>query len=340
MTCIKVQFMKRAVNAEQLPHRKQAAPPKPHKRPRAKAADAATPGTVETPSEARARDELLSSLGALLRALRENRGLTRKQLAVSSGISERFLADLESGEGNISVARFSGLARTLGARAGELLSAAERGETTVHGAFTQLIQEAIAPHLAGLSRDDLMEVQRYIRARFAPQRGPVVALIGLRGAGKSSVGRRLAERLRVRFVEVDEAVEKAAGLSLAGIFSLHGEAYYRRLAREVLARLLEEGEPAVLATGGSLVSDREAFKLLQKRCRVVWLQATPEDHWQRVLEQGDVRPSAASPHAQDELRALLKSREPLYAQAEIKVDTSALGFEGSVEEVVRRLSRA
>jgi XRE family aerobic/anaerobic benzoate catabolism transcriptional regulator len=167
-----------------------------------------------------------------------------------------------------------------------------------------------------------------------------VALIGLRGAGKSSVGRRLAERLRVRFVELDEAVEKAAGLSLAGIFSLHGEAYYRRLAREVLARFLEEGEPAVLATGGSLVADREAFKLLQKRCRVVWLQAAPEDHWQRVLEQGDVRPSAASPHAQDELRALLKSREPLYAQAEIKVDTSTLGFEGTVEEVVRRLSRA
>src|SRR5207302_6959227 len=134
--------------------------------------------------------------------------------------------------------------------------------------------------------------------------------LGLRGAGRSAVGRRLAQRLRVPFVELDELVEKAAGMSLAGLFSLHGEAYYRRLAREVLTRFLAEGEPAVLAAGGSVVTDREAFRLLTRRCRTVWLQATPEDHWQRVLQQGDERPSAASPHAQAELRALLRAREP------------------------------
>jgi XRE family aerobic/anaerobic benzoate catabolism transcriptional regulator len=142
----------------------------------------------------------------------------------------------------------------------------------------------------------------------------------------------------VPFFELDALVEEAAGLSLPGIFSLHGEAYYRRLAREVLTRFLAETEEGVLATGGGLVLDREAWRLLQRRCRTVWLQATPDDHWQRVLEQGDERPSAASPHAREELRALLKVREPLYAQAEMAVDTSRLGVLGAVREVLQRLT--
>jgi XRE family transcriptional regulator, aerobic/anaerobic benzoate catabolism transcriptional regulator len=121
------------------------------------------------------------------------------------------------------------------------------------------------------------------------------------------------------------------------MFSLHGEAYYRRLAREVLTRFLAETEAGVLATGGGLVLDREAWKLLQKRCRTVWLQASAEDHWQRVLAQGDERPSAASPHARDELRALLKAREPLYAQAEVAVDTSRTGVAGAVREILKQL---
>ena len=289
------------------------------------------------PVEVDARDELLASLGALVRSLREERGLTRKQLAGTSGLSERFLADLETGSGNISVARFSQLAQALGARAGAMLSAAERTGGDVHGAISQLVHEAVAPYLPALSRDDLAELQRWLRARFAPEKAPIVALLGLRGAGKSTIGRQLAERLAIPFVELDELVENAAGLSLAGIFSLHGEAYYRRLAREVLATFLDEGGPAVLATGGSVVTDREAFRLLQKRCRTVWLSASPEDHWERVLRQGDVRPSAASPHAQDELRALLKAREPLYAQAEISVDTSRLGVDRTAQEVIRQL---
>jgi len=285
-----------------------------------------------------ARDALLGSLGAMVRALREQRGLTRKQLAQSSGLSERFLADLETGFGNISVARLAQLAEALGARAGVLLSAAEAGGAPPGPAISELVREAVAPYLEGLSGEDLAEVRSWLRARFGATGGASVALLGLRGAGKSSVGRRLAERMALPFVELDELVEKAAGLSLAGIFALHGEAYYRRLARELLARFLDEGGPAVLATGGSMVTDREAFRLLQKRCRTVWLQASPEDHWQRVLEQGDVRPSAASPHAQEELRALLKAREPLYAQAELAVDTSKLGLEGTVERLFEKLS--
>jgi XRE family aerobic/anaerobic benzoate catabolism transcriptional regulator len=237
------------------------------------------------------RELLLMGVGMAVRRLRDGRGFTRRELAKKSGVSERFLADLESGQGNISVARLHEVARALGTSAGELLLAAQ------------------------------------------PDRSErrVVALVGLRGAGKSTIGKALGAKLRVPFVELDGLVEKDAGLSLSAIFAMHGEAYYRRLAREVLTRFLAETDAAVVA-------DRESFKLLQKRARTVWLQATPEDHWKRVLQQGDVRPGAASPHAQEELRALLKSREPLYAQAELAVDTSRLGIAGAVEEIVRRLS--
>ena len=274
-----------------------------------------------------ARQTLLSAVGGAVRRLREQRGLSRRALSEKCGVSERFLADLEAGAGNISVARLGEVARALGTSAGSLLTEAEGR-----------VPYAASALLAGLSREELNEAERWLRARFSQGGGdPLVALVGLRGAGKSTIGRALGEKLSVPFFELDALVEEAAGLSLAGIFSLHGEAYYRRLAREVMTRFLAETEAGVLATGGGLVLDREAWKLLQRRCRTVWLQATPDDHWQRVLGQGDERPSAASPHARDELRALLKAREPLYAQAEIAVDTSRLGVAGAVREIVKQL---
>jgi XRE family transcriptional regulator, aerobic/anaerobic benzoate catabolism transcriptional regulator len=273
--------------------------------------------------------ELLGAVGTAVRRLREERGLSRRALSDKSGVSERFLADLEGGTGNISVVRLAEVARALGTTAAALLREGERERAP--GAPASGL-------LAGLSRDELREAERWLRARFGRGEGPLVALVGLRGAGKSTIGRDLAAKLSVPFFELDALVEQAAGLSLPGIFSLHGEAYYRRLAREVLTRFLAETEEGVLATGGGLVLDREAWRLLQRRCRTVWLQATPDDHWQRVLAQGDERPSAASPHARDELRALLKVREPLYAQAEMTVDTSRLGVPGAVREVLQRLT--
>src|SRR5437660_1370204 len=273
------------------------------------------------------RYSLLGSIGAAVRRLREDRGLSRRALSESSGVSERFLAELEAGSGNISVGRLAEVARSLGTTAASLLAEAEGGPGALPG--TAL--------LAGLSREEVNEAERWLRARFGSSGGPLIGLVGLRGAGKSTLGRKLARELGVEFYELDTLVEQAAGLSLAGIFSLHGEAYYRRLAREVLTRFLAETETGVLATGGGLVLDREAWRLLQKRCRTVWLQATPDDHWQRVLAQGDERPSAASPQARDELRALLKAREPLYAQADVAVDTSRLGVAGAVREIVKHL---
>jgi XRE family aerobic/anaerobic benzoate catabolism transcriptional regulator len=151
---------------------------------------------------------------------------------------------------------------------------------------------------------------------------PVIALLGLRGAGKTTIGRRLARRLRVPFVELDRRVEEAAGLSLAEIFALHGEEYYRRLEREALEAVLAEGRPLVLATGGGLAASPETYALLRRRALTVWLRAHPEDHWNRVVQQGDRRPMANNPQAMAELRRLLAVRAPLYAEAHHVVDTS------------------
>jgi XRE family aerobic/anaerobic benzoate catabolism transcriptional regulator len=246
----------------------------------------------------RSKDVLLASIGTSVRAAREQRALSRRALSERCGVSERFLAELESGAGNISIARLAEVARALGTSASLLLATAE-------GAAAGGSSSAAA--------------------------GRLVALVGMRGAGKSAIGRRVAEQLGVPFFEQDQLVERAAGLSLSDIFSVHGEAYYRRLAREVLGRFLSETDAGVLATGGGVVTDREAYRLLQKRCVTVWLRAAPEDHWQRVLQQGDTRPGDASADARSELRALL--------QARVTVDTSRLGLEGAVKEVARRVSR-
>jgi XRE family aerobic/anaerobic benzoate catabolism transcriptional regulator len=281
---------------------------------------------------------LLESVGARIRALREAKNQSRRELALAAGLSERFLADLEAGQGNISLARFDALGVALGTSAANLLSSAgKRGSKSIKKSASNLEKAELDALLAGLTRADHREALDWLRARFGHARGPMIALLGLRGAGKSTVGQALAKKLGVPFVELDARVEAAAGLSLAGIFSLHGEDYYRRLAREVLTRLLSELDAAVIATGGSIVTDPQALRLLTRRCRTVWLQATPEDHWRRVLAQGDERPGAASGNAQAELRALLQAREPLYSQAEVKVDTSKLGISGAVEAVVRAL---
>jgi XRE family aerobic/anaerobic benzoate catabolism transcriptional regulator len=159
---------------------------------------------------------------------------------------------------------------------------------------------------------------------------PLIALLGLRGAGKTTIGRRLARRLHVPFVELDRRVEEAAGLTLPEVFALHGEQYYRRLERATLEQVLAEGRPLVLATGGGIVVSPETYALLKRRALTIWLRAQPEDHWNRVVQQGDRRPMADNPQAMAELRRLLAAREPLYAQARHRVDTSRLGVDQAV----------
>lgn len=237
-------------------------------------------------------ERLLSRLGHRVKDARTTRGLSRQALAEVSGLSPRFLVEVESGSGNISVRRLAALAEALGTTPAALL---EEGPD-------------------------------------APAR-PVVALLGLRGAGKSTIGRRLARRLHVPFVELDRRIEEAAGLSLAEIFGIHDEAYYRRLERDVLERLLDEGRPAVVATGGGIVNHPETWGLLRRRALTVWLRARPEDHWNRVVQQGDRRPMADNPQAMAELRRLLAAREPLYAEAAHTIDTSAHEADAVVQKV-------
>lgn len=246
------------------------------------------------------KSDLLQKVGEQVRTRREALRLTQKQLARRSGLSLRFLAQLERGDGNISLRRFAEVCGALGAEPAALL----------HD----------APAAAAAA-------------------GPLVALVGLRGAGKSTVGARLAGRLGVPFVELDALIERAAGLSLGEIFELHGEGYYRRLERETLRRFLDETPAAVLAAGGSIVNDREAWRLLGDRALTVWLRARPEDHWDRVLQQGDQRPMAENPQAFAELRELLASREPLYAAARHVVETSGADVDAVVERVAALAQR-
>jgi XRE family aerobic/anaerobic benzoate catabolism transcriptional regulator len=255
----------------------------------------------------RRRSALLRSLGVAVRALRTKKGLTMRELGERAGVSERFLVQLETGDANISVARLEDVAEALGTTAAKLLtSASERPRAT------------------------------------APQPMPVVALLGLRGAGKSSIGAKLARQLRVPFIELDALVAREAGMSLDTIFEMHGEAYFHRLERDTLRRLLGEceGRGAVIATGGSIVTDAETFALLKERTITLWLKALARDHWDRVVAQGDARPMRGRTNAMSELKALLRARKPLYSQAALTVDTSNVALDETVERVLKAVKAA
>ena len=240
-------------------------------------------------------DDILLALGRRARAQRLSRGWTLRDVADRSGVSPRFLVQLEAGLGNISVRRLGELAAAL--------------ETTPAALLTRSDTPAPA----------------------------AIALLGLRGAGKTTIGKRLAKRRRVPFVELDKRIEQAAGLSLGELFTLHGEDYYRRLEREVLQEVLTGGTPMVLATGGGLVTSADTFALLCRGAVTVWLRASPEQHWNRVVRQGDRRPMVDHPQAMADLRSLLAAREPLYALAEHTVDTTAVTVNSVVDEIERHL---
>lgn len=245
---------------------------------------------------------LLAALGARVRELRRERGHTRVELARGAGLSERFVATIEGGRGNPSLLSLAALARAL------------------HVALPSLLGDATGGDAHG-----------------GPARRPsrFVTLLGLRGAGKTTIGTAAAARLGVAFVELDAVVERDAGLAASELFELHGAAYYRRLEREALERTLAEGPDAIIATTGGLVTDHAALDRTLDATTAIWLRARPEDHFRRVVEQGDTRPMKDRDRAMDELGAILRARRALYERAPHTVDTSRLGLERSVERVVK-----
>jgi XRE family aerobic/anaerobic benzoate catabolism transcriptional regulator len=277
----------------------------------------------------------LKLLGDRVREARASRGMTRKILARDSGVSERYLAQLEGGQGNISILLLRDIARALDIRLEALvLDGPQPPVDLIHAVeflrrlpASELVQarQMLAKHFGGI--DQTMRRDR-------------VALIGLRGAGKSTLGARLAAHLEVPFYELDRLIEQEAGVSLGVIFDLYGQSGFRRLERRCLDDVIEHNPRFVLATGGSLVSEPATFERLLTTCFTVWLKAAPEDHMQRVVAQGDTRPMADNRESMDDLQRILDAREPLYRKADVVIDTSAVGVDGSVEQLTRVLKLA
>ena len=234
----------------------------------------------------------LARLGERVRAWRAEHGMTRKQLSLASGVSERYLAQLEAGEGNMSVLLLRKVARAMG-----------------------------------------VAVERLVREDDGQQKP--IALLGLRGAGKSTLGAKLAQALDVSFVELDREVEKEAGAPLGEVFAMYGQDAFRRFERRALERVLAAQPQAVIATGGGLVTDPGTYDLLLERCRCIWLKAAPEEHMNRVIAQGDMRPFKGRSAALDEIRKLLADRDRLYGRAAAMVDTSGRTVRQSLAELRR-----
>lgn len=241
--------------------------------------------------------QFLAALGKRVRELREQRGMTRKILAREADVSERYLGQLESGEGNISIILLRHIA----------------------SAFT-LPLSMLLPH-----EQEGVDYRRRI------------ALIGLRGAGKTSLGAMLAQDLKLPFIELDQEIEQETGLPLSELFTLYGQTGYRRIEHRCLERVLAQHKRAILAIGGGVVSAEDTFQLLRTQCQTIWLKASPEEHMSRVIAQGDLRPMAGNSEAMEDLKRLLTAREPLYRQADVVVDTSGRTLEQSFQALRQAL---
>ena len=270
-----------------------------------------------------AREPFLAALGERAKALRTRRGLTRKALARATGVSERHLANLEYGVGNASILVLLQVAQALQCSLAELV-----GDVTTQSQEWLMLREMLADRdEATLRRVRLAALELTGGAsppiNETPVRSSRIALIGLRGAGKSTLGRMLAEDLDFPFVELSREIEKLAGCSISEVLGLYGQNAYRRYERRALEEAIEAYPKAVIATAGGLVSDFVSFNLLLRNCTTVWLMADPEDHMSRVAAQGDLRPMAASREAMDDLKAILAGRAAFYSKADMRLDTSA-----------------
>jgi XRE family transcriptional regulator, aerobic/anaerobic benzoate catabolism transcriptional regulator len=274
--------------------------------------------------------EFLRAFGERIRGERARRGMSRKLLAHHAGISERYLTQLESGKGNVSILLLRQIATALGLPLGRLLD-----EETPTPEMTLVRQ-----FLARLSPEQLSDAYTSLTMAFADDaqllRAGRVALVGLRGAGKTTIGAAAANELEVPFFELDKEIERLSGTSLGSILELYGQQAYRRYELQALQELLAAQPRFIVATGGSLVSESATYELLLRNCFTVWVRTTPEEHMQRVLNQGDLRPMAGSQQAMDDLRRILEERSELYGRADATIDTTGKLIQESVRELLER----
>jgi XRE family aerobic/anaerobic benzoate catabolism transcriptional regulator len=288
--------------------------------------DGHDPDPAHADASAPAKHPLLVSLGERVRALRARRGMTRKALAAATDVSERHLANLEYGVGNASILILAQVAQALQCSLAELL-----GDVTTRSPEWLLIREMLEHRDEATLKRVREAIGELLGAGGAHgqgglQRSARIALVGLRGAGKSTLGAMLAEDLGFPFIELSREIEKFAGCSVSEIQALYGQNAYRRYERRALEEAIQIYPEAVIATPGGLVSDPATFNLLLAHCTTVWLRATPEDHMNRVIAQGDMRPMRASAEAMDDLKSILAGRAAFYSKAEFQIDTSAQGL--------------
>jgi XRE family transcriptional regulator, aerobic/anaerobic benzoate catabolism transcriptional regulator len=267
--------------------------------------------------------DFLLSLGKRIRQVRSRRGMTRKIAARQADVSERHLAQLEAGEGNVSIVLLRRIAAALDVSLVELFSS-----DTQEPVEKRLIQRFLDRLPAHRLEDVVFRLMRDFGHEEKVRRMRI-ALIGLRGAGKSTLGEKLGREMNVPFVELDREIEKDTGMSLADIFSLYGQSGYRAIEKRTLERVLHQHDRAVISVGGGVVSEKENYDYLLTNCYTVWIQAQPEEHMSRVIEQGDFRAMAGSNQAMADLRRILEAREPLYRKADLVLDTSGASAEES-----------
>lgn len=272
-------------------------------------------------------EAFLLSLGKRVRELRNRRGLTRKMMAREADVSERHLAQLEAGEGNVSIVLLRRIAGALHVSLAELF--AQEAETQHEKQLIQRFLERLPAHRV---EDAMFRLMREFGSEERARREHVT-LIGLRGAGKSTLGSLLGRDLNIPFIELDQEIEKDTGIPLGEIFSLYGQAGYRAIEKRLLERVLRERGRAILSVGGGVVSEKETYDFLLLNCYTVWIKARPEEYMARVIAQGDLRVMGGSNQAMEDLRRILEAREPLYRKADLYLETSGHSVEESAAEL-------
>jgi XRE family aerobic/anaerobic benzoate catabolism transcriptional regulator len=278
------------------------------------------------------KNPFLAALGERVRGLRARRGLTRKSVALAAGVSERHLASLEYGEGNASILVLLQVSGALQCTLAELL-----GDVTTTSPEWLLLREMLSSRSEADLRQVRVQISRMFGASQESERSNRIALIGLRGAGKSALGQRLASDLGYPFIELSREIEKFAGCSISEIHNLYGTNAYRRYERRALEEAIQIYPEVVIATPGGLVSDSATLNEMLSHCYTIWLQASPEDHLARVAAQGDMRPMAGSAEALEDLKLILEGRSAFYAKADMTFDTSAQPLEESFQALRKQL---